>query len=85
MKTEDWMGMGFYLICSISMIICGIMRIRDDRKQNEPDYSTGILTILAGITPGCMLIGGLLLFVAIIYLIVEVPNMILKKLLKTTK
>lgn len=81
MIDKDLSSIIFYFICMIGMVSFGIMEIREERKSNNPDYTEGIMTIIIGLTPVCMLIGAGLLIIGIIYCIIEIPNKILKKIL----
>lgn len=81
MSTEDLSLVIFYILSAVVMVTCGILCIREERKMDCPDYTSGIMYIIGGLTPGSMIVFGFVLSVAFIFLIAEGPNWLLKKFL----
>lgn len=81
MISEDLSLLIFYVVCMICMVIAGILQISNERHKQMPDYTGGIMTIIGGLTPGCMFIGAFVLLVVIMYIVIELPNKALKRLL----
>jgi hypothetical protein len=89
MKTEDISLIVIYLITMLCMVIYGVLGIIEkykDYKTNgrnyKPDYTGEIMTILGGLTPGCILIGCFIIIIGFMTLIIEGPNWLLNKILK---
>ena len=84
-QTSNNLWIIFYIISIIIMVSYGVLEIINEKEKEYPNYSTGIIIVLAGLTPGSMIVTAGIIFVGIIYLLIEVPNKILKKLLNQKK
>ena len=76
MKTADY-GMFIYMgICSLTMIVIGIVGMIKTKKKDE--FVDCFLMILVGFTPGAMLLVTIGLGIGLMFLLVEMPTQMFK-------
>lgn len=72
MHTDDILMLCFWGLCSLVGVVAGIGKIIDATDKEEVAY--GIIVIVASLSPGIMILGGILVLIGFMWCIIELPT-----------